>query len=308
MIKKTLLGTLLLLLVAGCAKAPVTGRTQLMMISPQQEQAMGLRTEKMILQKEKLSKDPVFTERVQRIGMRIAKATGLKLDWKFYAIEKPDVPNAFCLANGHVFVYSGILKYASNDDQLATVMAHEIGHAVAHHVAEQVSVALMTQLVTTAAAIAIQHNVHSSSEQTAYMLALGLGANLGVVLPYSRMMESEADHIGLVLMTKACYDPREAVAFWKKFAKKGGEPPVYFSTHPSSAQRVANLKKLMPDAMRLYKEEGCDARRQTAPSKRTLDEDTASRTPSQSDDMTGYRVPRKSIRSESYNPLIGPGY
>ncbi len=247
-----------LLLIVGCAKAPITGRTQIMMVSPQQEQAMGFQAEREILKKEKLSKDRALNERISRIGMRIARATGLKLDWKFYVIEKPDVPNAFCLANGHVFVYTGILKYAQNDAQLATVMAHEIGHAIAHHVAEQVSMAMVTNAAAMAAAVAIQHNVKSSSEQAAYMAALGLGANLGVVLPYSRMMESEADHIGLMLMAKACYDPREAIKFWEKFAQKGKEPISYFSTHPSSRQRIAQLKELMPQALKIYRESGCE--------------------------------------------------
>ena len=252
-----------LLLLIGCAKAPITGRTQLIMVSPQQEQAMGFQTEKEILKKEKLSTDKALVARVERVGMRIAKATGIEKDWKFYVIDKHDVPKAFCLANGHVFVYSGIMKYVDNDAQLATVIAHEIGHAIAHHVAEQVSVAMMTNLAATAAAAAIQHNVKSSTEQAAYMAALGLGANVGVVLPYSRMMESEADHIGLMLMAKACYDPREALKFWEKFAKKGKEPIVYLSTHPSSSQRIADLKKLMPKAMKIYRESGCENRPHT---------------------------------------------
>ncbi|WP_456452823.1 M48 family metallopeptidase [Hydrogenimonas sp.] len=246
-----------LLLVVGCAKAPITGRTQIMMVTPDQEKAMGFQTEKEILRTEKLSTDKALVERVQRVGMRIARATGLKLDWKFYVIDKPDTPNAFCLANGHVFVYSGIMKYIDNDAQLATVMAHEIGHAIAHHVAEQVSMAMMTNLAATAAAIAIDSKVDNSGEKAAYMAALGLGANLGIVLPYSRMMESEADHIGLMLMAKACYDPREAIKFWEKFAKKGDEPLVYFSTHPSSSQRIAQLKELMPQALEIYRESGC---------------------------------------------------
>jgi len=258
--RKLLMWLGVLALFYGCAKAPVTGRTQIMMVSPQQEQAMGFQTERAILKKERLSRDRVLIARVQRVGMRIARATGKKLDWKFYVIDKPDVPNAFCLANGHVFVYSGIMKFVSNDDQLATVIAHEIGHAIAHHVAEQVSMAMMTNLATTAAAIAISHNVHSTGEAQAYMMALGLGANLGIVLPYSRMMESEADHIGLFLMAKACYDPRQAIAFWEKFAKKGKEPPAYFSTHPSSKQRIEQLKKLMPEALRIYRQGRCQNR------------------------------------------------
>ncbi len=253
-----LYGLIPLLFIIGCAKAPITGRTQIMMVSPQQEQALGFQAEQEILKKEKLSTDQALIARIERVGIRIAKATGLNLDWKFYVIDKPDVPNAFCLANGHVFVYTGILKYVDNDAKLATVMAHEIGHAIAHHVAEQVSLAMMTNLAATAAAIAIDSNVDSSGERAAYMAALGLGANLGIVLPYSRMMESEADHIGLMLMAKACYDPRESIKFWEKFARKGEEPIVYFSTHPSSEQRIAQIKELMPQAMKIYRENGCD--------------------------------------------------
>ena len=257
--KRLFLSLLLpLLLFIGCAKAPITGRTQIMMVSPQQEQAMGFQAESEILKKEKLSTDKELIARVERVGMRIAKATGLNLDWKFYVIDKPKVPNAFCLANGHVFVYTGIMKYVDNDAQLATVMAHEIGHAIAHHVAEKVSMAMVTNMAAAAAAVAINQNVENSGERTAYLAALGLGANLGIVLPYSRMMESEADHIGLMLMAKACYDPRESIKFWEKFAKKGDEPIVYFSTHPSSVQRIAQLKELMPQAMKIYRENGCE--------------------------------------------------
>jgi len=252
--KRILISTLLLTLIfIGCAKAPMTGRSQIMMVTPQQEQAMGLQTEQTILKKEKLSTDKALVERVQKVGMRIAKATGIHKDWKFYVIDKPKVANAFCLANGHVFVYSGIMKYVGNDAQLATVIGHEMGHAIAHHVAEQVSMTILTNAVATAAAIAIDQNVHSSSTRTAYMLALGLGANVGVVLPYSRMLESEADHIGLMLMAKACYDPHEAINFWKKFAQKGDGVIAYFSTPPSGRQRIEDLKKLMPKALEIYR-------------------------------------------------------
>ena len=256
---KRIFTTLLLALVVlgGCAKAPITGRTQIMMISPQEEKALGFQTEKQILKTSKLSTDRALVARVRHVGKRIAEATGLKLDWKFYVIDDPDTANAFCLANGHVFVYSGLMKYVDNDAQLATVMAHEIGHAIAHHVAEQVSMAMVTNMAATAAAIAIDQNVHDRGERAAYMAALGLGANVGVVLPYSRMLENEADHIGLMLMAKACYDPLQAIEFWKKFAKKGKEPIVYFSTHPSSSDRIRNLENLMPQAMQIYRESGC---------------------------------------------------
>ena len=253
----------ILLLIVGCAKAPYTGRNQIIMMSPQEEMALGYQTEKQILSHDKLSHNPKYISMVDRVGERIAKATGLKLDWKFYVIDKPDVANAFCLANGHVFVYTGLFKYIHNDAQLATVIGHEIGHAIAHHVAERLSVALMTNLATAAGAAAINSKVHNRDTRALYDMALGLGANLGVMLPYSRMQESEADHIGLMLMAKACYDPHEAIKFWENFAKaqKGPKPPVYFSDHPSDAERIANLKKLLPLAMKYYRQSHCQERK-----------------------------------------------
>ncbi len=253
--KRILLTTLLpLLLVLGCAKAPVTGRTQLIMLDPQQEQALGFQAEQEIFKTEKITKDPRFTVPVERVGMRLAKATGLNLDWKFYVIEK-DTPNAFCLANGHVFVYTGLFKYVDNDAQLATVMGHEIGHAIAHHVAEKVSVNMLTGIATAVAVAAVNEHVKSNEERMLYDAALGIGSQVGVLLPYSRMQESEADHIGLILMAEACYDPREALKFWGKFSKldrKGPQVPVYLRTHPLSAQRIEKLKQWMPQALEIY--------------------------------------------------------
>ncbi len=262
---KRSIGLLLLplLLILGCAKAPITGRTELMMVSPQEEMALGYQAEKEILKTEKLSHNPKYVDMVNRVGHRIARATGLKLDWKFYVIDKPDTPNAFCLPNGHIFVYTGLFKYISNDAQLATVLAHEVGHAIAHHSAERMSVAMMTNLAAIVAATAINRNVHNREEQALYDAALGIGANVGVMLPYSRMQESEADHIGLILMAEACYDPREALKFWEKFAKANGgkEPPVYFSDHPSTPQRIAHLKELMPQALKIYRDDCLGPRR-----------------------------------------------
>jgi predicted Zn-dependent protease len=244
-----------ILLITGCAKAPVTGRTQIIMLSPRQEMALGFQAEEEIFKTEKVSDNPRFVKPVQRVGYRIAKATGLDLDWKFHVIENEKVPNAFCLANGHVFVYTGLFKYIDNDAQLATVMAHEIGHAIAHHVAEKVSVGLLTNVATALATAAINSNVDSNEERLLYNAALGIGSQVGVILPYSRMQESEADHIGLILMAEACYDPREALKFWERFAKADGgeEPIVYLSTHPATSQRIEHLKALMPRAMELYK-------------------------------------------------------
>ncbi len=253
--KRFLIHLLPVLILIGCAKAPITGRNELIMVSPQQEMAMGYQAEKKILEKEKLSHDPKYVAMVERVGRRIAKATGLKLDWQFSVIDK-DVANAFCLPNGHIFVYTGLFKYVANDAQLATVLAHEVGHAIAHHAAERVSVAMMTNLAAALAASAVDNRVHDSTRQMLYDLALGLGANVGVMMPYSRMQESEADHIGLILMAEACYDPREALKFWAKFAKAnaGKEPPAFLSDHPATRERIAQLEKLMPQALAIYRQ------------------------------------------------------
>jgi len=256
-LKRTILSALLpLLILLGCAKAPVTGRTQLIVLGPQQEKALGFQAEQEIFKTEKITHDPRYTIPVKRVGMRLAKATGLNLDWKFYVIEK-DVPNAFCLANGHVFVYTGLFKYIDDDAQLATVMGHEIGHAIAHHVAEKVSVNMLTGIATAVATAAVNEHVKSNEERMLYDAALGIGSQVGILLPYSRMQESEADHIGLILMAEACYDPREALKFWEKFAKldqKGPQVPVYLRTHPLSRQRIENLKRWMPQALKIYDE------------------------------------------------------
>ncbi|WP_456402700.1 M48 family metallopeptidase [Hydrogenimonas sp.] len=249
--KRLALLLLPMLLLLGCAKAPITGRTQIIMLSPDQETALGLQTEKEIFKTEKISHDPRYTAMVERVGKRIANATKMDLDWKFYVIDNDKIPNAFCLANGHVFVYTGLFKYIDNDAELAAVMAHEIAHAIAHHVAERLSVAQLTGLATAVANQAIAQNGGEYAEL--FQAALGIGSQVGVMLPYSRMQESEADHIGLIIMAMACYDPRAALSFWKKFAKAGKEPIVYLSTHPTSRSRIEQIERLMPEAMKEYR-------------------------------------------------------
>ncbi len=242
---------LVTLLFIGCAKAPITGRTQIIMLSPDQETALGLQTEKEIFKTEKISHDKRYTAMVERVGKRIANATKMDLDWKFYVIDNDKIPNAFCLANGHVFVYTGLFKYIDSDAELAAVMAHEIAHAIAHHVAERLSVAQLTGL---AAAVATDIAARNGGEYSQlYQAAIGIGSQVGVMLPYSRMQESEADHIGLIIMAMACYDPRAALTFWQKFAKAGKEPIVYLSTHPTSRSRIEQIKRLMPEAMKEYR-------------------------------------------------------
>jgi len=244
---------ILALLFIGCTKAPITGRSQFIMVSPQQEMALGLKSAQEVLKTEKISTNPQQNAMVKRVGERIAAVTGQNnYAWEFFVIDKDDEPNAFCLPGGKVFVYSGIFKYAANDDELAAVMGHEIGHALARHGAERMSSGQLTQM-TGQVLGAVMQGRGNPQNTAAVMQAFGIGSQLGIMLPHSRTQEYEADHIGLVLMAKAGYNPQSALSFWKKFSQSGGTPPEYLSTHPAPQHRIEQIKALIPKVMPLYK-------------------------------------------------------
>ncbi len=255
--KQIILGAILALLFIGCSKAPVTGRSQLIMVSPQQEMALGFESAKEVLKKEKVSQDPQQNGMVKRVGERIAQVAtanypiAKNFTWEFFVIDNSKEANAFCLPGGKVFVYNGIFKYISNDDELATVMSHEIGHALARHGAERMS---RGQLQQTGAEIlnAVMQGRGNPQNTAMVMQAFGIGTQLGVMLPHSRVQEYEADAIGLVLMAKAGYNPQSAITFWEKFAKAGQTPPEYLSTHPAPTNRIAKLKAMLPQVMPIY--------------------------------------------------------
>ena len=251
LIKNIILSAILALLFIGCTKAPVTGRNQLIMIDEAQEMQLGLQSAKKILAKEKLSQDPRKNAIVRRVGQRIANVTGKNYKWEFFVIDNDKEANAFCLPGGKVFVYSGLFKYISNDAELASVLGHEIGHAIARHGAERMSRGLLAQ---TGGQVLQSVMVGQGNPQNTAMVmqAFGIGTQLGVMLPHSRTQEYEADHIGLVLMAKAGYNPNSALTFWTKFAKSGQTPPEYLSTHPAPANRIATLRKLIPQVMPIY--------------------------------------------------------
>lgn len=243
-----LLSTLLLVLglaLAACESAPVTGRNQLILLPESQDASLGLQAYQQIKQEERISRDPELNRRAREVGRRIAAVSGHPdWDWQFTVFENAE-PNAFALPGGKVGVYSGLFKVAKNDDQLAAVLAHEIGHAIARHGAERMSQGLLTQLGGAA--------VGAATGSDAYVQAYSQLATLGVLLPYSRTQESEADAIGLMLMAKAGYDPREAVKLWQNFEALGGaRPPEFLSTHPSAGTRIERLKELMPKALEIY--------------------------------------------------------
>ena len=243
--KQIILAAILALLFIGCTKAPYTGRNQFIMVSPQQEIALGYQSAKQVLDTEKISTNPEQNAMVKRIGQRIAAITGQNnYKWEFFVIDKPDEANAFCLPGGKVFVYTGLFKYAANDDELAAVMGHEIGHALARHGAERMTSGQLTQVGGQILG-AVMQGRGNPVQTNAVMQAFGIGTQLGIMLPHSRTQEYEADQIGIEIMIKAGYNPRAALSFWEKFSKAGKTPPEYLSTHPAPQNRIARIKAIL---------------------------------------------------------------
>ena len=236
----------------ACSKTPYTNRKQLVIFSPQQELQMGYQSAKEILKRERLSRDPRLNAIVKKVGMNIARAAaqpGYK--WQFFVIDK-DVPNAFCLPGGKVFVYSGLFRAVENEDQLATVIAHEVAHAIARHGAERMSMIQLGRMGKQIAAQAIGGGKYTGLINQAY----GAGETFGMVLPFSRKFEYEADEIGIYLMTKAGYDPRQALRFWQnmmRLSKNSRKPPEFLSTHPTDQHRIERIRKLIPKALKYYR-------------------------------------------------------
>jgi len=249
--------SILALLFIGCTKAPITGRSQLITVSPQQEMALGFESAKQVLQKEKVSTDPQKNAMVKRIGQRIGQIassqypTAKNFQWEFFVIDNDEQANAFCLPGGKVFVYTGLFKYVANDDELAAVMGHEIAHALARHGAERMSSGQLAQIGGQVLG-AVMQSRGNQANTTLAMQAFGIGTQLGVMLPHSRTQEYEADHIGLILAAKAGYDPRSALTFWQKFGNSGETPPEYLSTHPAPANRIKQIKGLLPKTIPMY--------------------------------------------------------
>lgn len=241
------------MLLAGCQNVPLTGRNQLQIVSEQQERRMGLASFKEILAKEKLSRDPVLNERIRRIGMRIAAATGrTDYEWEFRVIDDDKTLNAFCLPGGKVAVYTGLLPVAQDDAGIAAVIGHEVAHAIARHGGERLSQEILVAGATVATVMATQ----DARKRELYAGLLGAGAAVGFLLPYSRLHESEADRMGLIYMAKAGYDPRAAIGLWQRMAAEGKDrerPPEFFSTHPADDTRIANLRRWLPEAQGYYR-------------------------------------------------------
>lgn len=248
---KLLLASILVFSIS-CTTTPVSGNRALLLTSASQENQQGEEAYKEILSKEKIVSGTAQAKMVEEIGKRIAAvANHPDFQWEFKTLQSNE-PNAFCLPGGKVAVYTGILQYAKNEAGLATVMGHEIGHAIARHGGQRMS----QQMITTgllAGVGAVGLSKLDDSKKAIAMAALGAGVTYGITLPFSRGDETEADEIGLVLMAKAGYDPREAVNFWDRFSQAGGKaPPEFMSTHPNSEKRREHLRSLIPKVMPDY--------------------------------------------------------
>lgn len=250
---RQLIFLLLLTALVGCSTVPYTNRRQFNIVSNEEEYKMGLQAYEETLAKEKLSGDAQAATMVDRVGRRIAAAAERPdFDWQFKLIDAPKTVNAFCLPGGRVAVYTGILPVTQTEEGLAVVMSHEVAHALAHHGAERMSQGELVSLG--GAALQVGMSQKDPAVQQQVMGAFGLGANLGVLLPFSRSHEAEADHIGLILMAKAGYDPRAAVPFWRRMEAAGGDkPPEFLSTHPSDAARIKKIEAELPEVLKYYK-------------------------------------------------------
>lgn len=264
--RRSILPALVLLpaLLLSCQTVPITGREQLSLIPADTILPMSFNEYKDFLAKHRIVPQGEQAELVKRTGRRIADAvekyfaehklsrrlTGYQ--WEFNLVEGKEA-NAWCMPGGKVVVYTGILPVTKDETGLAVVLGHEIAHAVANHGDERMSQGLLVEL----GGVALETALSQKPQQTnsLFLAAYGLGAQVGVLLPYSRLHESEADHLGLIFMAMAGYDPREAAAFWERMAdaKHGASVPAILSTHPADDRRIENIRKLLPEAMQYYR-------------------------------------------------------
>jgi predicted Zn-dependent protease len=254
------------LILAACTTVPITGRQQLNLISDSSMLSMSFQEYDKFLQEHKLSNDPEKVAMVKRVGVRVQRAVELyfrqnnmqnelsNYSWEFNLVDSKEI-NAWCMPGGKVVVYTGILPLTQDDAGLAVVIGHEVAHAVAKHGNERMSQGLLAQMGGMALSEALQ--TQPAATQQLWMATYGLGAQYGVMMPYGRLQENEADHLGLIFMAMAGFDPHAAIPFWQRMSakKEGGAPPEFLSTHPSDQNRINNIQSLIPEAMKYYKKQ-----------------------------------------------------
>jgi len=252
-----ILGGILLVAILSCGKVMITGRSQMLLFSQGELTSLSNQAYTEIMSKSEPSTNGSHIKMVNKVGQDLTKAVDRYvkekgwekslegISWKFDVI-KSDQVNAFCLPNGNIVFYEGIMKITNTPDLVAVVMGHEIAHALAKHGNERMS----QEALVGVAGQALNAYLGSESEKTQMLfgLAFGVGTQLGVLLPYSRKHEYEADRLGLIIMAMAGYDINVAPGFWEKMSTGGGSKMEFFSTHPSDANRIAQIKKVLPEA------------------------------------------------------------
>lgn len=253
---------LFIFLISACAKVPLTGRKQFTVIPSSEINSLGVTSYNQIVDSVGVSHNQQYIQSVTRVGKRLTAAVENYLKqhhmedriknfhWQYTVLHSNEM-NAFCLPGGKIAFYEGILPVCKDDNGIAVVMSHEIGHAIAQHGNERMSQELAVNL----GGMALSEALQSQTQQT-YRLAMsafGLGSQVGVLLPYSRLHESEADELGLYFMAMAGYDPRLAPDFWQRMIDQGGSrPPQFLSTHPDPKNRIKHLNEIMDKAMKYY--------------------------------------------------------
>ena len=256
----------LLFMLSGCSQIEFSGRKQFNLVPDSMMHSMSFQNYGDFLAQNKLSTNTEQTQMVRRVGNRIQQAVekycadnGIQdrlagYAWEFNLVEDPNV-NAWCMPGGKVVVYTGLLPITQTETGLAVVMGHEIAHAFAKHGAERMTQGLVVEMGN----MALSKAMEDRPEQTKnlFMTSYGIGSQVGVLLPFSRLHENEADHLGLLFMAMAGYNPEEAPVFWERMAaqKKGAAPPEFLSTHPADDTRIQNLKDLLPEAMEYYRQQ-----------------------------------------------------
>lgn len=260
-----------LMFVVACQKVPLSGRKQLMLVNSKEMLPMSFKSYREFLDTNRVDRSGPEVAMVKRVGARIEKSVTQYLkennqsalldgfQWEFNVVESKEM-NAFCMPGGKVVFYTGILPICQDDAGVAVVMGHEIAHAIASHGAERMSQGLLSQGLLSAGQIGLGVAMSSKPQQTQqifnnlFSLAGPAAAQVGYILPNSRLQESEADQLGLIFMAKAGYDPKNAVAFWNRMAdmSKGKKPPLFLSTHPADAKRIRDLESQLPKAEKVF--------------------------------------------------------